>query len=342
VDWRYQIIGELINKRKIAPERIINYEPVIKRRSCMLMEKSITLGGDNEHFVSCFVADSPRVKFNGNYKELVENISSIYNKFIQHPEQFKACASCGLLREDYYPLKPHKWHINYCPSATCNYNCCYCAVVADRKQSYPDGLPMGSIIKAAKSTGLLAEDYVVWIAGGEPTIQKYSHGNYEAFDGFSLDVGTNGSKLDYHLYDMMNKYDVRISISLDAGTPETYAKVKGRDLWDKVMENIEEYNKARFGIVHLKYVFLPGINDNEDDVDGFIDVCVQKNIPVALCSYDNNKNCVLTDRTIEMMKRLYKKLYSAGVLCVPSVVYNDDRYQKIAAEIYESFSGEIL
>jgi len=63
-----------------------------------------------------------------------------------------------------------------------------------------------------------------------------------------------------------------INVSLDAGTKETYNKVKGKDFFQKAVENIEMYSQFGNPTKHLilKYIFLTGINDNPVDIEGFI------------------------------------------------------------------------
>ena len=65
----------------------------------------------------------------------------------------------------------------------------------------------------------------------------------------------------------------KVQASIDAGTRETYHKVKGLDAFDKVRENLQKYGLRNLDSFILKYIFLEGLNDNKADVDGFIDFC---------------------------------------------------------------------
>ena len=60
-------------------------------------------------------------------------------------------------------------------------------------------------------------------------------------------------------------------MSIDAGTRETYQKIKGHDFFDKVITNLKKYSESE-GDVSLKFIILEGINDNKEEIDGFIKI----------------------------------------------------------------------
>ena len=75
--------------------------------------------------------------------------------------------------------------------------------------------------------------------GGEPTL----HPNLSNFIQKCYDVGiqtgivTNGTNIDKHLNSLLNC--TWVGISIDAGTPETFKKLKGKDLFDKIIQNVK-------------------------------------------------------------------------------------------------------
>ena len=60
-----------------------------------------------------------------------------------------------------------------------------------------------------------------------------------------------------------------VEVSVDAGTPETYARVKGKDAFDRVVKNLREYSK--YGQIQLKYIVMKDNLGNED-IDGFLNL----------------------------------------------------------------------
>jgi len=99
--------------------------------------------------------------------------------------------------------------------------------------------------------------------------------------------------------------------SLDAGTAETYAKIHGVDLFDKVCYNLEQY--ARHGLVELKYIILPNINDNENDIFGFLSLCERiKNTDIAV-SRDYFDTRPFSEHTINMIVKLVQNGRQLGM-----------------------------
>jgi wyosine [tRNA(Phe)-imidazoG37] synthetase (radical SAM superfamily) len=72
-----------------------------------------------------------------------------------------------------------------------------------------------------------------------------------------------------------------VVISLDSGSKSTYKKIKQVDKFDKVCESIKNYSNARnlsregncqsstTDNVIIKYIIIPGINDNLKEIDKF-------------------------------------------------------------------------
>lgn len=75
--------------------------------------------------------------------------------------------------------------------------------------------------------------------GGEPTLHDYTGKFIRQLttNGTKAGIVTNGTGIKRHLDDLINC--TWVGVSVDAGTPETYKKLKGKDLFPKVMENIE-------------------------------------------------------------------------------------------------------
>ena len=126
---------------------------------------------------------------------------------------------------------------------------------------------------------------------------------------------TNASKFDDYLADCISGGRCIICVSVDAGTHETYAKVKGIDCFEKVRDNLKKYSNIDRGVVALKYIFLPNVNDNEDDIMGFIELCCKLNPGFVYLSFDLNYPVQkLTKNTFYMCKQLMDKLDEKKIL----------------------------
>ena len=108
---------------------------------------------------------------------------------------------------------------------------------------------------------------------------------------------------------MENGRITSIITSLDAGTPETFKKIKQRDMFCKVLDNLSKYpvNKTN---LNLKYIFLEGVNDNETDIDGFCEIAKRFRAQIMLSS---NNRALYTDRMKALTIRLSKRAKADGI-----------------------------
>jgi pyruvate-formate lyase-activating enzyme len=81
---------------------------------------------------------------------------------------------------------------------------------------------------------------------------------------------TSGILYDVELAGFM-KDGGRINVSLDSGTKETCYKVKGVNCFEKVLKNIRRY-RADGAKIELKYIVIEGLNDSQEDIDGFAEI----------------------------------------------------------------------
>ena len=106
------------------------------------------------------------------------------------------------------------------------------------------------------------------------------------------------------------------SKGMDAGTLETFYKIKGVDCYGRVCDNLRKYATQTDNAIMLKYVFLPGINDNKIDVNGFFELATELNIANVLISYDFNEGENLNEIMIEMVNYFADKCKDLKISCV--------------------------
>ncbi|MCL2019503.1 MAG: radical SAM protein [Oscillospiraceae bacterium] len=332
MNYRFEIMAELINSKNLPIERIINYEPLKKRKSCTFFERSVFLK-DNGDLIFCCVRNSPSMKYDECYDSYTKNFLKFRNEMISACENGglpDVCANCGYLKEAWYPEKPMSWWVNWFVRNICNYKCKYCKSPTHTMKDL-QGLPeFGKTIEAFQNAGVLSDFYsVILSTSGEPTLSPKRKDFYDSFNGYALFVNTNGSNFDRDLFQLMQDKIVMLVVSIDAGTSETYKEIKGVDSFDKVIQNLQNYMQACVGYVVPKYIFMPGINDNEIDVDGFADICDRLSVPYAIIAYDQRGVNPIPDKTIQMMRRLQSNLENNNILCVPYTPY--ETYEYVAA-----------
>ncbi len=338
LDYKYQIIGYLTETRGVVPERIINYEPVRKIRSCSFLQKAL-IYDRNGRMQFCWRNPCPGIP-----EEEILNTKALYelrNQLLDEIQNNKAtcheaCNNCPQIREEYYPEKPCSWSVNYFCQSTCNYKCAYCTLAgAEAAEENAGRHLLGTVIQSCRENELLSEDYsVILSTAGEPTLHPKRKEFYEAFDGAELVVNTNGSIFDVDLFEALQKKRTLVICSIDAGTPETYGKVKGIPFYEKVKKNIGKYAEASMGVVALKYLVMPGVNDMPEEIEGFVQLVEETGATFVIISIDYYSVNKVTEHTKAMINKMRKLLETKGILCVPYTAGETEEYNKLMKELF--------
>lgn len=170
----------------------------------------------------------------------------------------------------------------------CNANCIYCfayqEIAEHRTIAGYDIFPLFKELLEKKIYNLEKNPHGhVSFAMGEPTIMKNfddilkifaEHGNKL----FAL--YTNGIRFSYMTEKILSQPDMEIMtvISLDAGSREVFEKVKKVDKFDQVCENIKKYTTAAHNPKHIgvKYIIIQNVNDTKEEIDRWLDLCINK------------------------------------------------------------------
>jgi uncharacterized Fe-S cluster-containing radical SAM superfamily protein len=155
----------------------------------------------------------------------------------------------------------------------CNIECNYCFLQTADPKVYAAGFrpyPVLGPIRGLARRGALSPRLTVDWGGGEPTI-------YKEFDavlrlvtrlGATTWVHTNGTRLPRPLRDGLPTRRIHILCSVDAGTRETWKRIKRRDLLETVWQNLEQYIRRGCRVV-LKYI-VKEENCGEPELRAFV------------------------------------------------------------------------
>lgn len=333
MDYRFEIMGEFVHGGKITPERIINWEPVEKRNSCVFFEKSSFLT-DNSRFIFCCVKNAPDIKITGDLTQSASDFCTLREGLIDGTIKDDVCEKCLYMGESWYPTSRKIWCINFFGKGICNYKCEYCNSAVHSEKELDINYPgLDTFINAMRANKLLAKQYMVILSSsGEPTLHPRRKDFYNAFDGWSMVVNTNGSVFDDELFALMQQKFIRLVVSLDAGTGPTYKQIKGLDYFDKVKDNLKRYAQAPVGVVVPKYIVVPGVNDDTHNIEGFIKLCDELNADYAIVAYDQFGNHPIPQESAEALRRMSHELNARGILCVPYAPYETFEYVKALKE----------
>ncbi|GHV28430.1 hypothetical protein FACS1894167_05410 [Synergistales bacterium] len=326
--YGYQIIGELTERENISSANIINFEPVEKRLSCVELERSLRVSTSALYFC-CFQFgqnQSPIIEFGGDYDKAPQEFTKYRNELINNINSGfpTPCDGCPHLVEDYFPARRNIKLIAHGSGGICNFNCIYCTF--DAKNIYPpppqsqNAIDFIKIIDAFESYGLLSDNYSIDVGAGEVTISPRREELYKLLEKSECCIFTNASVYDEKLAHLLKKCNAILDVSLDSGTRETFRVIKGVDLFGRVCKNLMRYNQEKPGCLVLKYILLPGFNDNVNDIDGFLKLCDDVEVRMIQISTDIYSTSPMSDHAKNMLCYLADKIKEKGFLC--SVVSN--------------------
>jgi len=243
--------------------------------------------------------DAPKWSYSGeelSTKKLAEYLNGISKMIVS-----ERCGKCPFAYYDSSPQKSslrdfklkhvlinhHRWW--------CNSKCTYCGFID--KHSRPAVVNKPYPVQPAISC-LLASDfldrkcYFTW-AGGESTILPEFDTVVRMIHekGYAQCMNTNGIVFS-EAWDYVLANDLRtfFNISVDAGTAETYRKIKGVDYFDQVWENIKKYIASHQWKSHLqlhvKYIVMEG-NQEKVELERFINKCLEANAHFIEYSVDS-------------------------------------------------------
>ncbi len=184
------------------------------------------------------------------------------------------CKSCLMVEEKRYGdiSFDRLGHVDLQHYTVCNLRCVYCAYTRDNVHLYPQ-------YDALAVLNLFSPEDIEWnahvdFAGGEPALLENLGTYLDFFRSRRIRVMMFTNGVHYHkaIYDGLADGTIYIAtVSLDAGTPTTYSKIRGRDKYIDVMENLSRYatsGSAGKGMLAVKYIFCDS-NCSNDDIVGF-------------------------------------------------------------------------
>ena len=184
------------------------------------------------------------------------------------------CKNCHMVKEKRYGDIDFSrlGHLDIATNTTCNLRCSFCYYTVNnsfRKAEY----------NALEILKLFSPEDVEWDSavdfnGGEPSLFPDLDEYLDYFTSRKIRVFlyTNGTEYRQSIYDGLKKGTISwVCTSLDAGTPASFLKIKQRDFFINIIENLTRYAQAGCyggGKVAVKYIFCED-NCSDDDIAGF-------------------------------------------------------------------------
>ena len=251
-----------------------------------------------------------------NAEDLKKSRQKIFDEI--QKDKKKECLGCEFLYEtDQKPNFDSK--VNFLSiehHSVCNLRCNYCSEIywGGKRSKYN----VTEFIEYLKKNGSFSDcKQIVW-GGGEPTLDRTFEQIVTAIDksvspNIYHRVYTNSVR--YH--DAVRKFIdnglIKITTSVDAGTPETFLKVRGRPRFKNVFENLKLYSRKNPNHVTIKYI-LTNDNSDEDELNSFIDKCYEYDL--SKCCYQISMDFKEENIPTESLKKisyLFGKLVKSGI-----------------------------
>lgn len=220
------------------------------------------------------------------------------NSFFSEVSAPKECLKCFDAKLNYSDKKidkfPNEIHRIYFQNhMSCNAKCTYCTFAHVEKGYKYKVLP---IVKSLIDKKLLIQNASIYMSGGETTISPEFEELLSLLTSYitnnKIEILTSGIKYCESIKNGFMKDKLKLIISLDSGTKETYKKIKCVDCFDKIVENLKVYTDSSDNAkenITLKYIIVDKENDNKEEIEKFFDVVVSLGIRNVRLDIDYEK-----------------------------------------------------
>ncbi len=201
----------------------------------------------------------------------------------------------------------------------CNSNCIYCKTKNDKNYQKILTYKIAPVLKEMIQKKILINtpDSFVDFGGGEVTLLDEFDEIINILINFGInEIIINSSGIDYSktIAKILTLGKTILTISIDSASRETYEKIKQVDKFSNVIENIKKYYNAlpedKKNNLSLKYIIIPGINDNIKEIDLFFSLLSNigiKSIILTIESHYLTKNNNFIPPTIEFLYKYFSK-----------------------------------
>lgn len=278
--------------------------------NCMFFHGKLDNDRNVVNFCCTNQANNLSVELLENPAETLENYKTRRNEIIMEskrialtgkpstpPNQYHAaCTRCHDFCEKNWP-KGSESRINYIlygvTPAPCQSKCIYCSQQVEKRRKYNHSTDakghelVFKTIEYMKEMKMISSKVLWETASGEITAHPFRERVYTIIGNERAGWLTNCFIFDKNIgNNLKNNVESYILFSMDAGTKETWNKIKGVDNFNAVLENVENYSKiaANAGQIRLKYLLMPGINDNIEDFALFVEITKNLKIPSVILS----------------------------------------------------------
>jgi len=326
---------------KLPPQRIRFLEADLEyRKGCGYLGNHI-LYRENSFSPCCSVGQGPRVKTSGPIRYRLAQWQEYTAKLVDdvRHERPNDCKKCHLLKDGFWrnSVKLNRFTFGvFNRSNICNFKCIYCQFKKPAS-TLPNAVDGDSVYEVLQQLSEIpefnTEELAIQFGNGEFCANKHCDDILDIFlkTTWKMILFSNCSIYKEKLAALMANGRIHsLTTSIDAGTRETFKKIKQRDMFDRVIKNLKQYPVHKT-ILHVKYIFLDGVNDNETDIDGYYEIVKELDGIIMLSS---SLLTQMTEKMRELALRIIKKAKKDGKKVYVDTVYVNAKDTKFINESY--------
>ena len=299
----------------------------------------------------CCEAPQPGIPFRKTAKETLDELIGMRTRLVikggVELDTNSPCTKCCYYAKKAWGFSLQISQINLAMTPTsCQCKCFYCtqregistgwdkdaAVISAYEKAF-------DLLRLAKADNVISPDVSWMVASGEITIHPFRKQMLELVKGHPVSFYTNGFIFDEaiakELHDNPRAF---MNISLDAGTAETWRKIKGVNNFSHVIDNLKRYSRVAYypQQITLKYIVFPGINDSDEDFLSFVEL--EKSLHISAFNiprdnrvfHDNAPSDIDDSKLIESAARFAVIQYTLGGKVSFSNFTDEERRQIVA------------
>lgn len=333
-----EIIGSLVFERNVSEDRIINFHPIERKKTCALFAQNWII--EDRHFVCCCIEEyKPKFNHMGfDPQKGIEHLDITRKGLIEGSIPLpEGCRNCFNHKESYIYTSRKLNSFDFSFRGWCNYKCEYCSSNKPDINGYNDRFSLEPYLTELEKLDMVNDIFSVLFAVGESCLneKRFPLYDYCGEKQYFMDVFSNCSVFDQSLFELAHRSPVIIRKSFDAGTPETYEKIKGVNCFLKMLENIKHYQQAPYLALNPKYLFVPGINDNETDVKSFVQICRELKVDFVTPVFSFiDSGYFDSDHAKKMFKLLVDELAESNIFTANVDTLYSENYHKTYSESF--------
>lgn len=300
----------------------------MNQKYCLYLNNGINFHHSGLTFCNKLWQDYSFQKYNDDYLKLFFEKRKIILENMKNNICPEHCEQCLYLKEIDKNEKIENtikfieiYHWNQCNCA-----CIYCSnrettkLKITTKRNQNGVINVLSDLKKLQKEQLLDKNIEISMVGGEPTILKEFPQLLKFFikNQYAVNILSNGILYEKQVTKVIKTNPKSsICISLDCASKENYIKIKGIDKFDDVIKNIKKYikeTKQFSNRIIVKYIILKGINDTQEEIDKWIDLCTSIGVTnyfpsIEFChSVKNPEKSELTQEICDLYNYMKKRI----------------------------------